>query len=331
MTKGLPSCPACGAPVPRDASTCPACKAALPPQVKTEGEGTQELQALMAKATGSESRTSRSAKGKKSPGLSPRVQERFQRLVVWQEGAKRLGVEIPLLPGWAKEAAAEDQNEERWEEVLRGVERVAHVDITKALETWHHETAARLTRLEAYDIPSPNEKKNLLEVGRATRAGDLDRALELYQKVDRVVTLKERALDQARDDVESLGVLIADMRTMGLPLPADDPNIMGRLEADLRKGKVGETRAQVAELKEKAHASLIGALPPIVNAAAEKAAVDKAEGKDVSADVGLLARSARALRKGQPEEALRGVVKLRSQKLLDPFARAQDEATGTKS
>jgi hypothetical protein len=337
VSDGTTACKVCGAEMPPEASACPRCRAprlvSAPPTSPSEPKGKttkaeEDLQALLSGMAGRAPRPSGSGKGG-STKLSPRLDEHFQRLQSWQEGARRLGVEIPLLPGWAREAASNAQEEDKWEETLRGLERVAHVDITRALEAWQKETASRITRLEAYGIPSPNEKKQLTEVGRTSRAGDLTRALELYQKVDKVVTLKERALDEVRDAVEAFGALVADLQAVGLPLPTEDTAIVATLEKQLRQGKVGEVRTLVTELREKAQETLTKGLPALVNEAAERTAGEKAQGKDVSQDVGVLARSARALRRGKMEEALRGIVKLRNQRLLDPFALAEDEATGS--
>ena len=53
----------------------------------------------------------------------------------------------------------------------------------------------------------------------AARAGEIGRSLAVVQQVDRVVSLKERHLDLARQDLERLTELVRDIRTLGISVP----------------------------------------------------------------------------------------------------------------
>jgi len=321
-------CPSCGRAIFHSGSPCPACGASFTPS-PTAGRPSpaQEFEALLHEAA-SRGVSEREGSRGPTPQLSPHLQELFERLDRWREGALRLGVQIPVLPPWARRAAASDGDEDRWEDILQKVERQARTDLTRALEAWQRETAARLTRLEAYEIPSPNERKLLVQVSRWVRSGDLTQALELYPRVDHIVSLKERALDEAREGLEALGVLLADMRTLGLSIDAADLGRLERMEIDLRHGKVGETKASVADIRERILRTLPAELRRMAENLGELVAQEKLQRREVGPKVQLLVRALLALREQRFEEALRHLVNLKNQGILDPFSFAEKQAAG---
>ncbi len=266
----------------------------------------------------------------RSRGPSPALQSRIQRLQTWQERSKGLRVVVPTLPTWAEGMTSTPAEEERWEEGVRGLERTAYKEISTALEAWQKESQGRLNRLEAYGLPSPTERRSLEEIQRAIKAGDLDRALELYQKVANVVIMKERNLDDAIDSVEALKVLAADMDALGISPPWKDGGVAPRLESELRAGKVSEAHREAAALRQSAAEAIVGTLPSKVNEAADRVAREKGQGQDVGTDAALLARAARALHQGRAEDALREMVRFQSRKTLDPFAMVEAQLKGTE-
>ncbi len=326
-------CSSCGGTIPPESDRCPTCHAPLPSPREPEGASSlggpaaKDLHELLSRVA-----TEAAQEDSEAPlrTLSPRIEEGFRRLETWRNGAAALGISLPHLPGWVRQAAALDADEERWDEILRTLERQAHTDIVRALEAWQRQTSARLTRLEAYEIPGTGERKWLLEVARATRAGDLVRALELRQKVDEVVHLKERSLDEALEDLENLGILVADMEGLSLHVPGETETSVGQLEGLLRHGKVGDARVRIQEARGVLEAHLQKDLPQLFREIDARLAREKGRGRSVKAEVALLARGLRALHQGHMVEALRFAVSLRNQKSLDPFALAEGEATGNE-
>lgn len=343
MTESAQKCPVCGAEVLSGAPSCPMCSTPLSPEGKLTKDGAgaegpagassspvvhaSEDDRLLAEHL---SRTKPSGSGRKprASGPSAALAARMQRLQNWRANAKGLRVVVPTLPGWAEGMSATPAEEERWEEGVRGLERTAYKEITGALELWQRESGGRLNRLEAYGLPSPTERRSLEEIQRALKAGDLDRALDLYQKVANVVLMKERNLDDAIESVEAVKVLSADLESLGIGAPWQDPGTAPRLESELRAGKVSEAHQEASELRKRA-VDLVGeTLGARINEAAERVAQEKGQGQDIMADAALLAKAARALRQGRAEEALREMVRFHSRKTLDPFAMVEESLKG---
>ncbi len=134
---------------------------------------------------------------------------------------------------WAEEAARSSPNSEQWSEVIRGVERLVQKRVLTALEEWERTTKSRLSRLEAYAVDSRLERDQIDDVLHSARSGDLSQALAMFQQVDRVVTLKERHLDQAREELERVVALLKDMQALGVDPPQDPTEIAEDLEAAL--------------------------------------------------------------------------------------------------
>jgi hypothetical protein len=300
-------CPVCQQPLPLGAQVCPACGTPLPPRGHSPADP---------------------GRAGERKGLSPEVEGRVQRLNRWRDSARGLRVQVPMLPGWVGGLASGDREEERFDEMLRGLERTAHHEIAQALEAWGREAAGRLNRLEAYGLPSPTERKSLETIDRALRTGDLDRALELYPRVDQVLGFKERNLNDAREALEGLNLLSADVEVLGLPPIWADAGLLARMERNLRTGRVPETLKQASDLRREAHEALLKVLPRRIREAADETAREKAQGRDVQMEAALLARAARAAYRGRAEQALRDLVRFQTQRSLDPFRMAEARARG---
>lgn len=334
MSEKAQKCPICGAEVPAGASACPMCSTPLGTDGKPAASG--DLRSDPSPSEGPKTSEEKGPRPKgdapgggrgRSRGPSASLQNRVAKLQKWRDLSKGLRVVVPTLPGWA-EGMESPADEERWEEGVRGLERTAYKEISQALDAWQRESGGRLNRLEAYGLPSPTERRSLEEIQRALKAGDLDRALELYQKVANVVVMKERNLDDAIDSVEALKVLTADFDALGIPTPWKDAGAAGRLEGELRAGKVSEAHQEATGLRKSASDLLARTLPSKVNEAAERVAQEKVQGQDVGGDVALLAKAARALRQGRSEDALREMVRFQTRRTLDPFAMVEEQLRG---
>ncbi|MDE1821115.1 MAG: zinc ribbon domain-containing protein [Euryarchaeota archaeon] len=341
MTDSHRKCPICGADVAAGVTTCPMCSTPLTSEGKITSTPNPAEAPTVPRSSAAPtadddhqllnehlSRT-RSGGGRgRTRGPSASLTQRMQRLQSWQEKARGLRVVVPTLPGWVEGMGSSAAEEERWEEGVRGLERAAYKELSAALEAWQRESTGRLNRLEAYGLPSPTERRSLEEIQRELKGGNLDRALELYQKVANVVIMKERNLDDAIDAVEAVKVLASDMEALGIPTPWKDLGAAPRLESELRAGKVSEAHEEANDLRKSAGEVLSQVLPPKVNEAADRVAQDKGKGQEVATEAALLARAARALRQGRSEDALREMVRFQSRKTLDPFAMVEESLRG---
>ncbi|HEV8048983.1 MAG TPA: zinc ribbon domain-containing protein [Thermoplasmata archaeon] len=265
------ACPVCGAPVdPRPSEPTPA-----PPP---SGEPS---------ATGGE------------------LARRRARLRQWQEQAEPLGVRVAQFPPWAEVAAEAGPDPDGWLEVMRGVERLAQRNVVAALEQWERQTKSRLARLEAYSVDGRLERDQMDDVLHAARTGEVSQALTTYQQVDRVVTLKERHLDQARDELERLVSLFRDMQALGLDPPIDPGELADDLERELRSGRLAPLKQQLRALRLQATNRLKDAVPGYISRYGEFLVRERSEGTAVEVEAAELARGAKAFVDGHPEEALR--------------------------
>ena len=249
MASGGIVCPKCGASAASDAFLCPACHSPLPgageelPDELTQGPSSEPRP-----DAGSPSRATRSrpSAGPRSAGTSPfgaELTRRLARLDQWEDNVESLGVEIPRLPGWAEEAARTAANPEPWAEVVRGIERIAQRRIVTAFEEWEKRTKGRLARLEAYSVDSRLERDQIEDALHTARSGDIAQALATYRQVDRVVAIKERHLDQAREELERVVSLLKDMQVLGVEPPQDPAESALELEAELRAGQARRSQA----------------------------------------------------------------------------------------
>lgn len=313
MTGEATSCPNCGAPISADVLVCPSCRQPVVALDRADGPtalGTNPNPGAREVPGGSTSPPRRTAR---RPGGSPPVANpfaaelarRLHRLSQWQEGAQPLGVQLPRLPAWAEEAARTAPNPEPWAEVVRGIERISQQRLTNAFEDWERRTKSRLTRLEAYSVDSRLEREQIEETLNAARTGDVAQALATFQQVDRVVTLKERHLDQAREELERVVALLKDMVALGVEPPQDPSEVADDLESELRAGKLAPLKQQIRALRLQAVNRLKAGLPRYITEYGDYLLGERAHGIATELEATELARGARDFFRGHPEEALR--------------------------
>ncbi len=295
MTDGSRRCTACGGTVPAGAPRCPVCDAPIG-----------------APARAAPGPTPPHAPAAPVHPRSEEVEARLGRLKQWAVAARSLGLDLPGLPAWAERYVRSGEEVEGWLDVLRGIERIAQQRIVAALEAWRSRTQGRLRRLEAYSVDSRLEREEIADAVHAAKGGEVARALAIYQRVDRVVALKERHLDQAREDLERLLSLLRDMQALALPAP-DDPDQLGpELERELERGKLAAFKQRLRELHTAAVAELEREIPGLVRSLGDQLLKSRRDGLKVDADAEQLARAARALARGRPEDALRSLRRVSS-------------------
>jgi hypothetical protein len=216
-----------------------------------------------------------------------------------------LGVQIPKLPAWAEEAARTSWNPEPWAEAVRGIERIAQKRIVAGFEEWQKRTKARLTRLEAYAVDSRLERDQIEDTLHAARTGDIAQALSTFQQVDRVVSLKERHLDQAREELERVVALLRDMQALGVDPPQDPTAVEDELESELRAGKLAPLKQQIRALRLQAVNRLKAGLPRYISEYGDYLLDERSHGIATELEATELARGAREFFRGHPEEGLR--------------------------
>jgi hypothetical protein len=304
-------CPHCGTAVRPDVLVCPTCQRPL--------EGSDDPAAPEAPAVANEVRAVAAPDAAPpSPRPSPRrgapstvnpfaseLGRRLNRLAQWGEGAQTLGVELPHLPPWAEEAARTAPNPEPWAEVVRGIERIAQKRISAAFEEWEKRTKARLARLEAYAVDSRLEREQIEDTLHAARTGDIPQALATFQQVDRVVALKERHLDQAREELERVIALLKDMQALGVEAPQDPTEVADDLESELRAGKLASLKQQIRALRLQAVNRLKAGLPKYIAEYGDYLIDERTHGIATELEATELARGAREFFHGHPEEGLR--------------------------
>jgi hypothetical protein len=292
-------CPACGLPHSADAATCPSCGTALdrPPSPDPDPEE-EPADAAAARPRSAEA------------GLAPDLAHRFSKLQQWAEAVQPLGISLPVLPRWAEEAARRGSDPERWADVLRGIERLAQARILSALDEWQRDVRTRLTRLEAYAVDSRLEREQMEDALHFAKVGDISRALGAFQQVDRVISLKERHLDTAREELESGIALLKDMAALGLPIP-QNPDELGRdLERELRSGHLASLKQQLRALRAQSLDGVKAKLPGFVSQYGDFLMAERAQGIAVDREIAELGRSARMLAQGRIEDSLRCIRKL---------------------
>jgi hypothetical protein len=278
-------CPQCSSPVPPGAVECAVCGAELGPLVD-HPPGAHPA-APDARSLGTD------------------ITRRVARLQQWSEAAEALDVTLPMLPSWAEEAARNSSTPEPWLEVLRGIERLAQRKIVAALEEWERATKQRLARLEAYSVDSRLERDQMEDVLHAARAGDITPALQTFHQVDRVVTLKERHLNQAREELERLVSLLRDMQALGLPNALDATAVSEELERELRSGRLAGLKQQLRTLRMQTLTRLRTGVPEYVSKYGLQLVAERNDGTPVELEAAELARAAREFSQGHPEEAVR--------------------------
>src|SRR5208283_2159371 len=263
MSLPLATCPRCGALVTEEMYACAACNTVLAPEAGATkdraGAGTDPGAAASAS-----SKKAAGARGTAANPFTADFSRRLARLAQWSESARTLGIELPRVPVWAQEAASRAAQPDAWAEVVRGIERLAQQQIVSALEAWGNRSQSRLARLEAYSVDSRLERDQIEDTVHSARAGDISQAFVAHQQVDRVVTLKERHLDQARDEIERLVSFLKDISALGLEPPQAAADVGTELEAELRAGKLAPLKQQIRALRQEALNRLKRDLPKYV-------------------------------------------------------------------
>ena len=341
---GVPrSCPNCGAPIEPDVLVCPSCHlpvvaplerpdapppvAVAPPRVEAPPPSTPAPEPPIRTTR----RTAPRRAGASAPSTSPFAAEltrRLNRLAQWGEGAQALGVTLPHLPAWAEEAARAAPDPEPWADVIRGIERISQQRLTTAFEEWERRTRGRLTRLEAYSVDSRLEREQIEETVQAARTGDIPQALSTFQQVDRVVALKERHLDQAREELERVVALLKDMQALGVEPPQDPAEVADDLERELRAGKLAPLKQQIRSLRLQAVNRLKAGLPRYITEYGDYLLSERAHGIATELEATELARGAREFFRGHPEEALRRLRALQQRHGLPPSRPVRSSSTG---
>jgi hypothetical protein len=315
-------CPNCGATLPPDVRVCPACAFVLeatpaptgrlaedPPEDPAGPDPPGATSDDPPKSTVS-GRAAPRAPARRAPATTSNpfgaeLSRRLSRLNQWAEGARALGTELPRLPPWAEEAAKAAPNPEPWAEVVRGIERIAQRRIVTAFEEWEKRTKSRLTRLEAYAVDSRLERDQIEDALHAARTGDVAQALSTFHQVDRVVALKERHLDQAREELERVVALLKDMSALGVEPPVDPGEVAEDLEAELRAGKLASLKQQIRALRLQAVNRLKSGLPRYIAQYGDYLLEERKHGIATELEAMQLARGAREFFHGRPEEGLR--------------------------
>ncbi len=313
-------CPNCGATLAPDVRVCPACQFSLeptalpridesvdPPDEPSPAPAVEEERpkpAPVPRGTAPRAPVRKSAPPVPNP-FEAELSRRLARLNQWAEGARALGTDLPRLPAWAEEAARSAPNPEPWAEVVRGIERIAQRRIVTAFEEWDKRTKSRLTRLEAYAVDSRLERDQIEDALHAARTGDIAQALATYHQVDRVVTLKERHLDQAREELERVVALLKDMAVLGVEPPVDPTEVAEDLEAELRAGKLASLKQQIRALRLQAVNRLKSGLPRYIAQYGDYLLEERKHGTATELEAMQLARGAREFFHGRPEEGLR--------------------------
>ncbi|HLN51594.1 MAG TPA: hypothetical protein VK455_06025 [Thermoplasmata archaeon] len=311
-------CPKCGATIPAEAIVCPECHTLLDDPATDAPETSParpEEPAIPRRAPAPSARTP--APEVPNP-FATELARRLARLNQWTEGVQPLGVQLPRLPPWAEESARTATNPEPWAEVVRGIERIAQKRVVTAFEEWEKRTKARLTRLEAYAVDSRLERDQIEDALHSARTGDVAQALSSFQQVDRVVTLKERHLDQAREELERVIALLHDMQALGIEPPQDSTEVADDLESELRAGKLAALKQQIRAIRLQAVTRLKAGLPQYISEYGDYLLNERAHGIATELEAIELARGAREFFRGRPEDGIRRLRALQQSHGLPP-------------
>lgn len=288
-------CPSCHERVSETDTRCPHCGAELDVLPESPRSATVRVE---------RSAGARPAPPAQSQAVAPDLARRFSKLQQWAEMVEPLGIMLPVLPRWAEEAARRSSDHDRWSDVLKGVEQLAQNQILSALEEWQRDVRTRLTRLEAYAVDSRLERDQMDDALHFAKTGDISRALTAYQQVDRVISLKERHLDTAREDLEAVVSLMRDMTALGLRPPNDPDELSQELERELRSGRLASLKQQLRGLRAQAMEQVQHELPTFVSRYGDFLQSERQQGTPVETELAELGRGARLFAQGHGEEAL---------------------------
>ena len=314
MVEGDVVCPKCGATVPEEALICPDCHALLegpPVPSRAVASGDPPPVAAPPKEEAPSRKSTHPARATRGSGaeatnpFAAELSRRLARLRQWTEGTQALGVTLPRLPEWAEEMARTSSNPEPWAEVVRGIERLAQKRIVATFEDWEKRTKVRLTRLEAYSVDSRLEREQIEDALHSARSGEIAQALGSFQQVDRVVALKERHLDQAREELERVIALLHDMDALGIEPPQDVTEVADDLESELRAGKLAPLKQQIRAIRLQAVTRLKTGLPQYISEYGDYLLSERSHGIATELEAFELARGAREFFRGRPEDGVR--------------------------
>jgi hypothetical protein len=318
MVEEVTLCPKCGATVPPGSFACPECHTVLdePPALLAVSAVPMTDPAPLRNET-----TRRPIRPPSSEGPNPfgaELARRLARLNQWADGVQPLGAKLPRLPAWAEESARMATNPEPWAEAVRGVERLAQKRVVAAFEEWEKRTKARLSRLEAYSVDSRLERDQIEDALHSARTGDVAQALSSYQQVERVVALKERHLDQAREELERVIALLHDMDALGIEPPQDSTEVADDLESELRAGKLAALKQQIRAIRLQAVTRLKAGLPQYISEYGDYLLSERSHGVATELEAIELARGAREFFRGRPEDGVRRLRALQQSHGLPP-------------
>ncbi len=293
------TCPNCGRDVPAGSVACPTC-----------GRHRDDPGNAAVSATAPSGRTRATESGEPgnrpaAPSPSAELARRLGHLVEWADAARPLGIELPRPPTWAEEAAGRTDHPEVWEKAVHHLELEARRQVNAAFERMRERIGPRIARLKAYSVDTRLEHDQLEEAMHAARAGELAVALSAFQQVDRVVALKERHLEQARDDLERLLALLHDLEAIGVDASERASAISSELEADLRAGRLAVLRQRIRAVRAKAVEALRAALPGYVARLGDRLVLEQEAGVPTDAEAAELAEGARRVLAGRWEEGVR--------------------------
>lgn len=330
------ACPKCGATIPADAIVCPECHALLETPSATALVVPPAAAMVVPPVSVEEppprrvppARAARTEANDPPNPFAGELTRRLARLNQWSEGVQPLGVQLPRIPAWAEEAARSAVNPEPWAEVVRGIERLAQKRVVEAFEEWEKRTKGRLTRLEAYSVDSRLERDQIEDALHSARTGDVAQALSSFQQVDRVVTLKERHLDQAREELERVIALLHDMQALGIEPPQDSTEVSDDLESELRAGKLAPLKQQIRAIRLQAVTRLKAGLPQYISEYGDYLLSERAHGVATELEAIELARGAREFFRGRPEDGVRRLRALQQNHGLPPNRSARAALRG---
>lgn len=177
--------------------------------------------------------------------------------------------------------------------------------VNAAFERMRERVTPRIARLQAYAVDTRLERDQLEQAMQAAQAGELALALSTFQQVDRVVALKERHLEQARDDLERLLALLRDVEAIGAGIPERVEALADELEADLRGGRLAALHQRIRSVRTRAADALRGTLVSYVARVGDRLVVEREGGLATDAEATDLAEGARRVLAGQVEEGAR--------------------------
>ncbi len=274
MPRGLAECPACGAKLRPAAPAAPA-KSAKP-----------------------------------DPAAAAEAAERLTQLERWRTAAETLNVALPVVPRWV-EIRIRREPDAGWIAFLEEVEKTAQAQSLDALRAWEKRTLGRLGRLESYSIDDRLEREQVEDAVSAARGGEVARSLAVVQQVDRVLSLKERHLDVAREELERLIELVRDLKALGIEVPYDPKELSEELEGELRAGRLAPLKGQLRALRLEIVRFLKGAFPGYVARYGEHLVKERDNGHEVTPQIAELVRCSRSYSEGRPDEAVQRLRRLK--------------------